>query len=176
MKTINLFFDMDGVLAKWQPCPVEDTHQKGYFLNREPDPLMVRVIKRFEREYPAIVKVLSSVYQNGYAEQEKREWLRRQGIKSELIAVPYGEKKSNYIRYEDEGVELFVLVDDYTNNLNAWESDALCNVGIKYYNGINGTKGTWNGSSIHRDQSVENVINKIKATSVERWFSFKEKV
>ena len=150
-----IYIDMDGVLAKWrqESCP-EDTWAKGYFLRLDPDYKMVRVVKSLMRQgYD--VHILSAVYQNGHAEREKRMWLRIHGIYDRKpVFVPYGKRKEDYV---DGGI----LVDDFSKNLHSWSKAG--NTAIKYYNGINGNKGTWKGAYVTCDMSVREIVETIKA-------------
>lgn len=138
---VNLYFDMDGVLAKWNPNDsTEDTFQKGYFLNREPDLLMIGLANIMNATPDINVAILSAVYDNKYALEEKKQWLANQGLQDiPLINTPIGHDKADYV---DKSVKSF-LIDDFSENLHRWESHPNF-IGIKYFNGINGTNGTWN--------------------------------
>lgn len=150
---VNLYFDMDGVLAKWNPnVSTEDTFKKGYFLNREPDTLMVELAKEMRNQPGVRVYILTAVYDNGYAEEEKKQWLINNGLSNfSFINVPYGLDKALAIK---QSVKSF-LIDDYSVNLHNWEKRKNF-VGIKYYNGINGTNGTWTGDVLCYDMLLEN--------------------
>lgn len=148
-----IYVDMDGVLAKWNTeATLADTQQRGYFAAREPEEKMVSLVKTL-RKLGVNVCILSAVYMNGYAAEEKNEWLNRVFDKSlERIFIPYGECKADYIASGSDSY----LIDDYTENLRQWEN-AGSNA-VKFYNGINGTKGTWKGKSINRDMTVGEMI------------------
>ncbi len=150
---MNIYVDMDGVLAKWNTeATLKDTQQKGYFAAREPEQKMVAFVNTL-RKLGVNVCILSAVYTNGYAAQEKNEWLDRVfDEKLDRIFVPYGDNKADYIAAGSESI----LIDDYSENLRQWESAG--SNGIKFYNGINGTKGTWKGKSINPDMSVGEMI------------------
>jgi uncharacterized radical SAM superfamily protein len=154
----TIYFDMDGVLAKWNnEASVEDTFEEGYFLNREPDEKMVNVVKRLRKLFGNQIQILSSVYQNGYAEKEKIEWLSKNGIDDvQRQFVPYEHRKDDYINAEEPAI----LIDDFSQNLHYWvETDE--HVAIKYFNGINGTKHTWDGNSISYEMSEDEIIESI---------------
>lgn len=145
------YVDMDGVLAKWDAnASIEETFQRGYFLNREPDYDAIRYVKNLIYAKCDVI-ILSHAYQNGYAESEKIHWLNKYGLGNlKHIFVPYGVPKLDYVMLNTEAT-INYLIDDFTKNLREWES-VENNIGIKYYNGINGTHGTWKGLSINIDK------------------------
>ena len=150
---MTIYIDMDGVFAKWNTsATVEDTHKKGYFAEREPEEKMVSLVKTL-RKLGVNVCVLSAAYPNGYAAAEKSDWLDRIFDKAlDRIFVPYGQNKADYISSNAESI----LIDDYSENLREWEKSG--SKAVKFYNGINGTKGTWKGKSINLAMSVAEMI------------------
>ena len=49
--SIKLFVDMDGVLAVWNPtATLNDTHQPGYFINRDIEVCVKELILRLRDE------------------------------------------------------------------------------------------------------------------------------
>lgn len=138
---MTIYIDMDGVLAKWNSkATVADTHKPGYFLNREEEPgikdlIRYLTVKGYE------VRILTAAYKDGTARTDKSRWLEDHGIDVPVIFVPYGQNKADYATDKQN-----FLIDDYSKNLREWESAG--NIGIKYYNGINGNFGTWHGHSI----------------------------
>ncbi len=140
-----IYCDMDGVLAKWDTRDKpEDTHKPGYFLAREEERKisdLLHILKKMGYE----VSILSAVYTNGYAVKEKEAWLDQHGLADiPRVFIPYGGDKSDYVAKTKN-----ILIDDYSKNLHQWEKSGY--VGIKYMNGINGSKGTWKGHTIdHR--------------------------
>ena len=76
-RPVNIYFDMDGVLARWEKAKsVEDTYQKGYFLNLAPDEKMISLAIRLSH-LPLLynVRILSAVYDNEFALPDTKQWL-----------------------------------------------------------------------------------------------------
>lgn len=157
---MEIYFDMDGVLAKWDVEKTQaDTFEDGYFLEREIDPtaeILVRMLQTAKHD----VTILSSAYVTTNARQEKSEWLKRHHITAPAIFVPYGMRKDSFVP-NTCGVK--ILIDDYTKNLREWEESDPSHIGIKYRNGINGSAGTWTGLSISHDMSLESMMSMFKA-------------
>lgn len=146
---IDLFVDMDGVMARWNPsASVEETWQKGYFLNREPDLDVIYALSTVWWRLSGLVRfhVLSAVYNDDFAE-EKRQWLRRAtpDIWDSVLFVPYNEDKSKVVPADSKKA---ILLDDFTKNLIRWTAAGDRFSGIKYLNGLNDTHGTWSGSRV----------------------------
>ena len=157
-KTVKVFVDLDGVLARWNAeASVEDTYAPGFFLTREPEPEAIAAV-RLMREKGLDVYILSCAYQNGLAEPEKDAWLAMVGLSDiPRIFVPYGKRKSDYAG----GADVSVLLDDYSRNLHEWKAEG--NIGCKFYNGINGTHGTWDGYSVSCGMTAEQIAAVITA-------------
>lgn len=157
MSKIKIFIDMDGVLAKWDTTSsVEDTYKSGYFLFRQVDEKIKALLEMIDKCYD--VSILSSVYSEGTAKADKADWLRLNKInKIDKIFCPYGHKKTHWVDH----IKPSILIDDFSKNLREWESVPGF-VGVKYYNGINGTNGTWNGYSINHRMSPEEMFGVIE--------------
>lgn len=153
---IVIYFDMDGVLAKWNTnTSQEETKQKGYFANREREDKVISLIKDLVNSGYDI-RILSCVYQDAHSAEDKRVWLSKVGLDNlPKIFVPFGESKRKYISH-DLDIYSF-LIDDFTQNLKDFERDPN-NVGIKFYNGVNGNFGSWAGFSISNQMSEENML------------------
>ncbi len=152
----RIFVDMDGTIAYWEAgASYEEVCTAGYFLNLEPVHCMINAIRYLIRnEYD--VYVLSAVIDKN-REREKRAWLRMylpEVKKENYIFVPCGENKADYI---SDKCENDILLDDYSENLHGWHG-----IGIKVMNGINGTKGTWNGMKIHGYMSTRQIVSELK--------------
>lgn len=174
---MRLFVDMDGTIAKWNNVAFEDLYQEGYYKNLEPDKAIldeVKMLIELNIDVYILSAYLPDIYdentgeliKKSYALQDKQEWIEKnlpEINKDNVIFVPYGTNKAEYLKanyspiYEDD-----YLLDDYTNNLNEWEGYG--GTGIKYRNGINGTKGTWKGLSV--EHTVPNLFATIPETSV----------
>ena len=143
----RLFIDMDGTLAEFHPVDTMETlYEKGYFAQLAPHENVVNGIKTFMKGNPdEEVFILSSVLTDSpYAQTEKNEWLDRYlpeiGMENRIF-VPCGNAKNEFV---PGGVrENDVLLDDYSKNLHEWPGQAL-----KLMNGINGTKGSFQGKKI----------------------------
>ena len=144
MKKVNLFIDMDGVLAVYHHDILTVMHNEGFFYNRPPIMHMLEVVKGLIRENDYNVYILSSVIDSPYCVPEKKAWLDKYlpeiAIENRVF-VPYGTVKAEFVK--DKVLlenKVNVLIDDYTENLIHW---ALPNpIPIKTLNGMNSTNGT----------------------------------
>lgn len=149
----RLFIDMDGTLAEFHPVDTMETlYEQGYFAQLAPHENVVNGIKTFMKGNPdEEVFILSSVLTDSpYAQTEKNEWLDRYlpeiGMGNRIF-VPCGSAKNEFV---PGGVrENDVLLDDYSKNLHEWPGQAL-----KLMNGINGTKGSFQGEKISAELSA----------------------
>lgn len=156
-----IFFDMDGVLAKWDTeSAVEDTFLPGYFLNREPDQVMINSLRTL-LSHGYDVRILSAVYPGLIYRAEKEEWLRKYVGNVPAIFTPCGESKAHYVTLA--AGQKAILIDDYTRNLVMWECEGAEYIGIKYLNGVNNTRGTWSGFRIAYQMDVPHVVKTIEA-------------
>lgn len=139
-----LYVDMDGTICVWEnEVPLEEVTKRGYFLERKPIPTIISALEILESRYDVELQVLSAVFNDNHSCMEKHLWLEKNApflLKRQPIFVPFGENKGNYV---DRSA---FLLDDFSYNLHNWYRRK----GIKAYNGINGTHGTWVGKpSIH---------------------------
>lgn len=144
----RLFVDMDGVLCKFnKDASIEEVASEGYFTKCEPQQSVINAVLRILYESHTEVFILSSVFADNHSIPEKNWWLDEYGF-SEIddehrLFVPYGMSKADFLK-ETVGAEgNDFLLDDFSKNLHEWHG-----VGIKLMNGINGTKGTWNGYNV----------------------------
>ena len=160
----RLFVDMDGTLALFQEIDtIETLFEEGYFKNLPPQVAVVNAVNTFlEQSDPEVdVYILSSyLTDSDYALKEKNEWLDRYLPKikpDHRIFLPCGDKKTDFI---PRGIrESDVLFDDYTLNLNDWEPPAI---GIKCLNGINHTRGTWQGRRVSIASTSSQLYDKLR--------------
>ena len=148
-----LYVDMDGVLARWNSnASIEETHMPGYFLTPDCETKVAELIRMLYDNDHDSVCLLSSVYPDGTAMADKISWLNANHLEDiPRIFVPYGQDKNLYVPHGPN-----VLLDDFSRNLHAWEKHGY--TGIKFLNGINGTRGTWHGYCIHHDMSVHEML------------------
>lgn len=168
MKKVNLFIDMDGVLAVYDKNVVELMYNKGFFLNRPAVKSMLEIVRELAFNPRNNVYILTSVIDSPYCIQEKSLWLDThlpEVKESNRIYVPYGAVKSEFAKeYIDIENSVNVLIDDYTVNLDKWTLNGA--LPIKVLNGINSTNGTWlnsGGESIDAFSSVQENVLKIKS-------------
>lgn len=173
---MRIFVDMDGTLAEWNNVEYEQLFEKGYYAGLKPDRVMEEV--RMLAKTGAPVYILSCYLTNSeYALSEKEEWLDKwlpEIPPERRIFVPDGKNKAEYLKENYSPINKEdVLVDDYTKNLTEWESYG--GTGIKYLNGINHTKGTWQGlkaDSMHPSSGLINTLDKaIETFSYDNDFS-----
>lgn len=152
-----IYFDMDGVLAKWKFAPLDETAEPGFFYNLDLEP-SVRDAVLLLNEAGFAVSILSAVYMNGIAEVDKSRWLDKFDMPHiDRTFVPYGQKKTDYINKEHD---TFILLDDYNLNLVEWDKHKEQNyVAVKFLNGVNGGSGTWTGRTLHYHSDGATIAN-----------------
>ncbi len=158
----RIFVDMDGTLAEFHPVDTMETlYEQGYFAQLAPHENVVNGIKTFMKENPdAEVFILSSVLTDSpKALPEKNAWLDRylpEISMGKRIFVPCGSAKNEFV---PSGIcENDVLLDDYSKNLHEWTGKAL-----KLMNGINGTKGSFQGEKISAEMSAAEFAGRLAA-------------
>lgn len=144
----QFYVDIHGGSKFWH---FEDMYERGYFYNLAPHTNMVEAFRhlittRKDKEFGILSAVLSDA---PYALEDKIAWVKKYipEMKEEnMIFVACGTDKGAQIVNPNARV---ILVDDYTHNLNNFTSVDACRtgqkVGIKVYNGINNTYGSWRG-------------------------------
>ena len=177
-KTINLFVDMDGTLAKFyykKNC-LEKMYEQGYFANL-PLYAIARHIDDFAKKDTCVnVYILSACVNSPYCEQEKTEWLLKNMPNinpKNFIFTKVGESKweKAYQTIGDENFDCMVniLLDDYTKNLEDWCCENNM-VGIKFLNGINDTTKTWQGYKVKTFKQLIEILQELAMYGVDYTF------
>lgn len=174
-----VYFDMDGVLAKYNrsgyvsidgktpPYLMKDGH---YFFNLEPDEKAIAILQKLNEV--CSVKILTAVSKKGsiYLEhvRDKIAWINKYcpfiDIKTQFIstATDKGNLAKSICDYDSLGLSSFsinhILIDDYNNNLNNWVYHG--GTALKYINGIN-SESSYNGITLDQDMSVDDVVELI---------------
>lgn len=165
---MRIFVDMDGTLAEWKTATAfEDLFEEGYFKSLMPHSNVVLALKSLIGE-KGIEGFIDSHYlqDSRYALKEKNEWVDSmlpEIPRANRIFSPCGTDKSVHVPGGVKSTD--ILIDDYSPNLRIWE--AAGGTGIKFMNGINGTKGTWSGARISKDDDVKKIIYTILQTMKE---------
>ena len=121
---ISLFFDMDGVLADFYSDPnyLNRMREKGYFANLKPLPMVNTVAELSLRFNVFDIYVLSACVEPvEQCMQEKHEWLDKYLStvpKENRILIEAGKNKFDYV---PKGIEMPILFDDYSKNIEQWE-------------------------------------------------------
>lgn len=150
---MKVYADMDGVTALFEQASLEEMTQEGFFLSRKPVQNVIEFLKLLSED-PAVELFSLSAVLSDMAEAEKREWNKKYMpfLKPDhQIYLPYGVNKAEYLKSLGFPISNNdILVDDFSPNLHAWHG-----VGVKMYNGINGTHGTWKGYSVHSNMTSD---------------------
>lgn len=148
---VCIYIDLDGVLFS----PVINP----FVVRTEPwnvDFYMLSLVRKLRETTRYKICFLCSAFDE-HSVCEIRDVLRKTGVGDiSKIFVPYGYNKADFINNEAA-----ILIDDSTYELFHWQKRPGL-VGIKYYNGFNGTHGNWarlNGLSISRDMSIDDAFN-----------------
>ena len=75
MRSINVFIDMDGVLAEYEKNVLDHMEKKGFFLNRPLMDKMLELVKLIVKNKKYEVYILSSVIDTVHCVPEKNIWL-----------------------------------------------------------------------------------------------------
>ncbi len=141
---VNVFFDMDGTLARWNPnATLPDLYKEGYFLNLEPEESLCELANSLSKRDGSDLEcyILTSVLEDSpYAKTEKIIWLLKHipAISlSKIITVPYGIQKAHFVEdvFHRDLWLTDILVDDHSPNLIAWEQAG--GKAIKWVNDVN---------------------------------------
>ena len=166
-KTINLFVDMDGTIAKFyykKNC-LEKMYEQGYFAKLPFYSMAMRLNDFAEKDTCVNIYILSACIDSPYCEEEKVAWLLENMPNinpKNFIFTKVGESKvvkvSKVIPNFQKDIN--ILLDDYTANLNDWQQCENC-IGIKFLNGINDTTKTWQGERVKTFGQLETILQKL---------------
>lgn len=144
---MRIFVDMDGTLAKWNNVEFEELFEEGYYRNLEPNMNILNEVNHLISQGEDVYILSAYLTESDYAKKEKQEWVNQylpELPEEKQIFVPYGTNKAEYLKEHYSPItNTDYLIDDYTKNLLEWKE--FGGIGVKYLNGINHTKGTWNG-------------------------------
>lgn len=168
MKHLNIYFDMDGVLAQYEKNaynsynPIALQHGSHYFQTVAPDKRAIDIFRACHNQ--CNTKILTVLNKEGslFLEQynDKRIWLESQSIPSNLLIPVMGEEKCDLITstINTNLTKDYILIDDFNHNLECWRKAG--GLAIKYLNGEN-SKDSYNGPIIDSRMSTEDVIKMI---------------
>lgn len=144
----RIFLDMDGTIAEWQQGKtLHELCKPGYFAVLPPMEHMCSLARMMQGfGYP--VFILSAVLSK-QAEYDKNIWLDRYlPVPHEYrFFVPYGTSKLSVLKRLSEPGD--IMLDDFSANLHEIAESDLDMIPVKVMNGINGTKGSWQGARIN---------------------------
>ena len=164
MKKINIFIDMDGVLAEFKNSQPYEYYEKGYFLNLKPFQDNIDFVNELINHYFNYnIHILTHLawyhktfsYSEDitslYCEKEKLEWLQKylpnlkvgniHFVPSHISKIDY-VKKNKIVNYED----INILIDDYSKNILEW-GESKNFIGIKMINNINDINKEWSNQN-----------------------------
>ena len=130
-KKINIYCDMDGVIANFnaEPNAVERfAVEKGFFKGLKPMRKNLQALRLLNQLKNVNVYILSAS-PNRQADHDKKVWLKTylpELESDQIIIMRNGKKKVNYMRTDDG-----VLLDDYGKNLQEWTDGNLLNRAVK---------------------------------------------
>lgn len=150
---IRIYFDMDGTLAEWRAKASEkDLYKKNYFATLTAQFPVCELAYNLHNNNFQLYVLSAYMTDSNYALDEKQAWCDIYVPfipKENRIFTPSGVShgKTNAIINRFGAIcRSDILIDDYSKNLHEWTSCG--GTGVKLYNDINGTKGTWTGPSI----------------------------
>jgi hypothetical protein len=172
--SVNIFFDMDGVLAQYDPDILLHMDKANWFKNLPAVESMIDFAKWVTKNTLCNVYILSTVTLNNAerCQAEKTAWNAKytEIPVARQIYVPNGIPKIAHLKAVMPEVfdrDTNILYDDYTKNLIPWVAYHNNFIAIKVLNGLNGTNGVWLQSkmpSVHIDSSLDDKIINLRTT------------
>lgn len=160
----RLFVDMDGTLVVWKHAKnVEQLLEEGYFRTMPAYKSVVEAVKLLIAAGLPVYSLSAYMMESRYALDEKNGWLDEhipEIIPAHRVFCPCTESKWKHacdVNGKYEGIN--ILLDDYSLNLHDWAENG--GIAIKLMNGVNGTKGSWQGSKVSRFCSAEYLAKEI---------------
>lgn len=164
-RTLTIFWDLDGTLAKWkEDATMDEICIPGYFANVQPEEHLVGLVNTLTKTKECKNYILSHYLPETTAYNDKISWCQKylpEIRKDHYLFVPCGVDKALFIKdvIKQSLPENYVLVDDYSKNLLSWQQSG--GTAIKWMNGVNGRNGTFTGYRIHDVESLAVLIAKI---------------
>jgi len=163
---IKLFLDLDGTLAKFnnkRNALKRFESEKGFFANLKPYKY-IESVNELAKSGNVEVYIISAT-PNDQADQDKMIWINNflKDIKKENICFSrIGENKAQIIENKLNITidKTCILLDDYTKNLNEWES--LNGIGIKRLTTkADNSRKLWKGYSLKDLRQLNNILDTI---------------
>lgn len=167
-KTINLFVDMDGTIAKFyykKNC-LEKMYEQGYFAKLPLYSMATKLNEFAQKDTCVNMYILSACIDSEHCEKEKVEWLLKYMPNispTHFIFTKVGESKvlKAKARVENFNECINILLDDYTLNLELWQAfNPLC-MSVKFLNGINDNTKLWQGIKVKTFSQLEKILQKL---------------
>lgn len=137
MNKARFIFDFDGTLAQYYWG--EEYYKEGFVRNL-PETAITEAVRLLVRAGAHVY--VDSFTKHDAEEAEKRMWLSKHipELREERMLFPR-TGKSDKTAGLGKVTATDILVDDFSPNLLSWKG-----TGVKYYNSINGSHGTWRRS------------------------------